>query len=87
MVIVIIIIITIIISIIYYHHHHHCHHYRYEIIAGNYEQKFSIDKTSGVISVVEPLQGFSNGRSERALEEIDPIITLQVRTQDWSQIL
>ena len=53
---------------------------RYEIIAGNYEQKFSIDQNSGVISVVEPLQGLSNGRSERALEEIDPIITLQVRT-------
>ena len=53
---------------------------RYEIIAGNYEQKFSIDQNSGVISVVEPLQGLStNGRSERALEEIDPIITLQVR--------
>ena len=53
---------------------------RYEIIAGNYEQKFSIDQNSGVISVVEPLQGLSNGRSERALEEIVPIITLQVRT-------
>ena len=53
---------------------------RYEIIAGNYEQKFSIDQNSGVISVVEPLQGLGNGRSERALEEIDPIITLQVRT-------
>ena len=53
---------------------------RYEIIAGNYEQKFSIDQNSGVISVVEPLQGLSNGRSQRALEEIDPIITLQVRT-------
>ena len=55
---------------------------RYEIIAGNYEQKFSIDQNSGVISVVEPLQGLSNGRSERALEEIDPIITLQVRAYD-----
>ena len=53
---------------------------RYEIIAGNYEQKFSIDQNSGVISVVEPLQGLSNGRSQRALEEIDPIITLQVGT-------
>ena len=51
---------------------------RYEIIAGNYEQKFSIDQNSGVISVVEPLQGLSNGRSQRALEEIDPIITLRV---------
>ena len=57
---------------------------RYEIIAGNYEKKFSIDEESGVISVVEPLQVFSNGRSERdlSLDEIDPIITLQVRAYD-----
>ena len=55
---------------------------RYEIIAGNYEKKFSIDQETGVISVVEPLQLFGNGRSERALEEIDPIITLQVRAYD-----
>ena len=40
-----------------------------------------IDEQTGVISVVEPLQVF-NGRSERALEEIDPIITLQVRAYD-----
>ena len=32
--------------------------------------------------MVEPLQMFGNGRSERALEEIDPIITLQVRAYD-----
>ena len=51
---------------------------RYEIIAGNYEQKFSIDEQSGVISVVEPLQGLSKGRAQRALAEVDPIITLQV---------
>ena len=55
---------------------------RYEIIAGNYEKKFSIDEQTGVISVVEPLHGFGNGRSERALGEIDPIITLQVRAYD-----
>ena len=57
---------------------------RYEIIAGNYEKKFSIDEETGVISVVEPLQVFSNGRSERdlSLDEIDPIITLQVRAYD-----
>ena len=57
---------------------------RYEIIAGNYEKKFSIDEETGVISVVEPLQAFSNGRSERdlSLDEIDPIITLQVRAYD-----
>ena len=54
---------------------------RYEIIAGNYEKKFSIDEETGVISVVEPLFG-NNGRSERALDEIDPIITLQVRAYD-----
>ena len=53
---------------------------RYEIIAGNYEQKFSIDEQSGVISVVEPLQGLSKGRAQRALAEVDPIITLQVST-------
>ena len=55
---------------------------RYEIIAGNYEQKFSIDEQSGVISVVEPLQGLSKGRAQRALAEVDPIITLQVSSQD-----
>ena len=57
---------------------------RYEIIAGNYEKKFSIDEESGVISVVEPLQMFGKGRSERdlSLDEIDPIITLQVRAYD-----
>ena len=57
---------------------------RYEIIAGNYEKKFSIDEETGVISVVEPLQMFGNGRTERdlSLDEIDPIITLQVRAYD-----
>ena len=57
---------------------------RYEIIAGNYEKKFSIDEETGVISVVEPLEVFGNGRTERDLppDEIDPIITLQVRTYD-----
>ena len=57
---------------------------RYEIIAGNYEKKFSIDEETGVISVVEPLQVFGNGRTERdlSLDEIDPIITLQVRAYD-----
>lgn len=57
---------------------------RYEIIAGNYEKKFSIDGETGVISVVEPLQIFGNGRTERdlSLDEIDPIITLQVRAYD-----
>ena len=57
---------------------------RYEIIAGNYEKKFSIDEKTGVISVLEPLQVFGNGRTERdlSLDEIDPIITLQVRAYD-----
>ena len=30
--------------------------------------------------MVEPLQGLSKGRAQRALAEVDPIITLQVST-------
>ena len=57
---------------------------RYEIIKGNYEKKFSIDEQTGVISVIEPLQELSKGRSARdlSMEEIDPIITLHVRAYD-----
>ena len=57
---------------------------RYEIIKGNYEKKFSIDEHTGVISVAEPLQQLSNGRTARdlSMDEIDPIITLQVRAYD-----
>ena len=57
---------------------------RYEIIKGNYEKKFSIDEQTGVISVAEPLQELSNGRSARdlSMNEIDPIITLHVRAYD-----
>ena len=57
---------------------------RYEIIKGNYEKKFSIDEQTGVISVAEPLQPLSTGRSARDLsvDEIDPIITLHVRAYD-----
>jgi len=57
---------------------------RYEIIKGNYEKKFSIDEQTGVISVAEPLQELSNGRSARdlSMDEIDPIITLHVRAYD-----
>ena len=32
--------------------------------------------------MVEPLQGLSKGRAQRALAEVDPIITLQVSSQD-----
>ena len=53
---------------------------RYEIIKGNYEKKFSIDENTGVISVTEPLVPVA-GRTARALgDDLDPIITLHVRS-------
>ena len=57
--------------------HHHRHHLE---LQGNYENKFRIDEESGEISVVEPLKQ-REGRSGRSLDEIEPVITLQVMTR------
>ena len=57
--------------------HHHRHHGK---LQGNYENKFRIDEESGEISVVEPLKQ-REGRSGRSLDEIEPVITLQVMTR------
>ena len=56
--------------------HHRRHHLE---LQGNYENKFRIDEESGEISVVEPLKQ-REGRSGRSLDEIEPVITLQVMT-------
>ena len=57
--------------------HQHRHHGK---LQGNYENKFRIDEESGEISVVEPLKQ-REGRSGRSLDEIEPVITLQVMTR------
>ena len=56
-------------------------HHRHDAeLQGNYENKFRIDEESGEISVVEPLKQ-REGRSGRSLDDIEPVITLQVMTR------
>ncbi len=65
---------------------------RYEIINGNYEKKFYIEPSTGVISVQEPLDPATFGRTGRDTklqqvgsgsgDSIEPVISLTVRAYD-----